>query len=363
MKRCLPYLLMIVSVLVINCGNEPPEDFFEGTPADDTLINELLAANPSLLNTSEIFYNTYIPVQLDSIKFIIADQYYRTNDSIVKQHVNQCMLDLTETARFKDLWYAKDTTCTVYLWDTFTYILNVHWDKRKIGFYDSFVTDTVTHDTLYRMLKTIRIDTAGGYQEKVGLSAEGLRHIFFEAKRDSTAVPETLASGQLKYPIKEPREWYLKRISYGTYSFPDRGAERPLITRTILTLGTRSDTILSSNTDTLYHGHVMNRFRHIDSLLEYTTAELANDSIRVVFALSSLTDTAKSYSYYATANGVRRSGTASGTTSGSVYLNLSALTPGIHNIYFEVVQNDAYYYVVPEKDYAATVWLVPIRIK
>lgn len=363
MKRYIPYLLLIVSVLVINCGNEPPDEFFEGTPADDSLINGLLEANPLLLSTNKMFYPTYIPTSIDTgIEFIVVDQYYRTDDSIIKQHVDQCSYELTDTARFKDLWYAKDTTCTVYLWDTFTFIVNVHWDQRKIGLYDSFVVDTLTGDTLYRMLKTIRTDNTGGDVEMIGLAGEGLRHIFFDAKRST--VPETLESGEVRYPVLDPREWELKRISYGSYYFPDRGAERPLMYRVILTLGTRVDTISSSNTDTLYHGHVMNRFRHIDSLLEYTAAELANDSIRVVFSLDPyLTDTAKSYSFYVTANDVRKSGPASGTTAGSAYLNLAGLAAGIHNVYFEVVMNDAFEYVLPAKDYAATAWLVPIRIK
>ncbi len=366
MKRCLPYLLMIVSVLVINCGNEPPDEFFEGTPADDSLINDLLAADPTLLSTNQMFYNTYIPSSIDTaIKFIVVDQYFRTHDSIIKQHIDQCALELTDTARFTDLWYAKDTTCTVYLWDTFTFIVNAHWDKRRIGLYDSVVYDPITGDSLYTMLRnsSIYTITTGGDIEYSGLTGEGLRHIFFDAKRDSTAVPETLASGQLQYPIKDPREWFVKRISYGTYYYPDRGAERPLMYLTTLTLGSRVDTISSSNTDTLYHGHVMNRFRHIDSLLEYTEAELDGNPVQVHIELDPrLTDTTKSYSYYVTANGVRKSGGA-GVTNGNVSVDLSTLTPGVYNIYFEVVMNDAFTYVLPAKDYAATAWLVPIRIK
>jgi hypothetical protein len=241
----------------------------------------------------------------------------------------------------------------VYLWDTFTVIASIHWDKKYTGYYDSLDIDTLLGDTL-KSLKTIVIDSTGGYNEITGIAAEGTRHIFFEPKRDSTK-PETL-DGKIVYPVKDPREWQLKRISYGSYYFPNRGAERPIISDVILQTGTDlPDTIFSSNTDTLYAGHVMNRFRSVDSLMQHANG----DSIRVTINLSDLTPILSgNCSFYAVFNG-ERVPLANGT--GTIVLNATAA--GIYNFYVEVVGNDALYYLQPVKTYQASVWLIPFEIQ
>lgn len=353
MKRCLAYLLVIVGFVMINCGNEPPEDFYDGTPADDSAIVNLLNANPDLLETADLYNLPIIGINMNAVSFPVADSYFRSTPTVEKQHLDSITLDLTDTTRFQDLWYAKDTTCTVYLWDTFTVIASVHWDKKYVGYYDS-ISVGPSGDTL-KQLKTIVIDSTGGYSELTGIAAEGLRHIFFEPKRDS-ALPETL-DGNVVYPIKEPREWQLKRISYGSYSFPNRGAERPTIDNVVLDFGTRSDTIYSSNTDTLYAGHVMNRFRSVDSLLQYTIG----DSVQVTINLSDLTPIlADNCSFYAVFNG-KRVRLANSTGTGMIALDAAAA--GIYNFYIEVVGNDALYYIVPAKTYQASIWLVPLDLQ
>jgi hypothetical protein len=354
MKRYLVCLLLAAGLFIINCGNEPAAEFFNGTPADDSAITNLMNANPILLKTHEMFVPTYIPIVLDTIKFFVADSYFRTESTIVKQLDDSCALNLTDTSRFTDLWYAKDTTCTVYLWDTFTLISLQHYTLRKTGHY-------FWNGDTGKKLDTVTVDSTHAYYEIDNVVGEGLRHIYFEPKRSTT--PDTLEDGTIVYPIIEPREWVLRRISYGSYYFPNKGADRPLPNTVALTLGGRVDTIFASNTDTLFHGHVMNRFRHIDSLLEYTTAELANDSIRVVIDLNSMTDTSRLYSYYAAYNGQRKQMKSSGKKTGAGYINLSGLSAGIHNLYFEAMLNDAYYYVKPAKEFTSSVWLVPIRIK
>jgi len=356
MKRCLVCLLLAAGLFMINCGNEPAAEFFNGTPADDSAITNLMNANAIFLKTHEMFVSTYIPITIDTIRFFVEDQYFRTESTIVKQLVDSCALNLTDTSRFTDLWYAKDTTCTVYLLDTFTLISLQHYAKRKTGYYFWPAGDTD------KVMDTVFVDTTHGYYEIDNVVAEGLRHIYFEPKRDSTK-PDTLEDATIVYPIKDPREWVLKRISYGSYYFPNKGADRPLLNIVTLTLHSRVDTIYADNTDTLFHGHVMNRFRHVDSLLEYPIADLANDSFRVVIDLGSLTDTSKLYSYYVDFEGQRKQMKAAGKKTGAGYINLSGLSAGIHNLYFEVMLNDAYYYIKPAKEYTASVWLVPIRIK
>jgi hypothetical protein len=339
---------------MINCGNEPPAEFFNGTPADDSAITSLMNANSILLKTNEMFVPTYIPIVIDTIRFSVSDSYFRTDSTIIKQLDDSCALNLTDTSRFTDLWYAKDTTCTVYLWDTFTIISLQHYTQRRTGYY-------FWNGDTGKKLDTVIVDNTPGNYEIDNVMAEGLRHIYFEPKRSTT--PDTLEDGTIVYPIKEPREWVLKRISYGSYYFPNKGADRPLPNTITLTLSGRVDTIYASNTDTLFHGHVMNRFRHIDSLLEYATTDLANDSIRVVIDLSAMTDTSKLFSYYVAYEGQRRQMKSAGKKTGAGYINLSGLSAGIHNLYFEATLDDAYYYVKPAKEYTASVWLVPIRIK
>jgi hypothetical protein len=347
----LAYLLVIASFVFINCGNEPPEDFYDGTPADDSAIVNLLNAHPDLLETEDLYAPSIIGVSLPAVSFPVADSYYRNTNPIIKQHVDSIALELTASTRFQDLWYAKDTTCTVYLWDTFTVIGSIHWDKKYSGYYDS-ITVGPGGDTL-KQLKTVNIDSTGGMDEISGIAAEGLRHLFFECKRDST-LPETL-DGKIVYPIKDPREWQLKRISYGSYYFPNRGAERPTILTVFLQKGTDIDTIYSSNTDTLYAGHVMNRFRSVDSLLQYTDG----DSVIVTVNLSTLSPILSGdCAYYVVFDG-KRYQLANGT--GTVVLD--AIAVGIHNFYIEVVANAALSYIDPPKDYQASVWLIPIDIQ
>jgi len=351
MKRCLAYLLVIASFVMINCGNEPPEEFYDGTPADDSAIVNLLNANPNLLVTADLYNPAIIGIDIAAVSFPVADSYFRNIEPIKKQHIDSIALDLTDTVRFQDLWYAKDTTCTVYLWDTFTVIASYHWDMRYSGYYDS-ISISPSGDTL-RQLKTIVVNDTGDTDEITGIAAEGLRHIFFEPKRDSTK-PETL-DGKIVYPVKDPREWQLKRISYGSYYFPNRGAERPTIETVFLQTGTHVDTIFSSNTDTLYAGHIMNRFRSVDSLLQHGK----KDSIIVTINLSTLTPiVAGNCSFYAVFNG-ERVPLANGT--GTIVLN--ATTAGIYNFYIEVVGNDALYYLQPVKTYQASVWLIPFAIQ
>jgi hypothetical protein len=351
MKRCLAYLLVIASFIFINCGNEPPKDFYDGTPADDSAIVNLLNANPDLLETADLYDPLIIGINLPAVSFPVADSYYRTTDPIIKQHVDSVALEMTATTRFQDLWYTKDTACTVYLWDTFTVIGSIHWDKKYSGHYDSLIIGP-SGDTL-RQLKTINIDTVGGMAEISGIQAEGTRHLFFQPVRDSTK-PETL-DGKIVYPIKDPREWQLKRISYGSYYFPNRGAERPTILDVILQSGTRYDTIYSSNIDTLYPGHVMNRFRSVDSLLQYGSG----DSVTVTIDLSTLSPIAAgNCTFYAVFNSERKQ-----LANGAGTVVLSATAAGIYNFYIEVVANDALYYIDPVKDYQASIWLIPFEIQ
>jgi len=60
-------------------------------------------------------------------------------------------------------------------------------------------------------------------------------------------------------------------------------------------------------------------------------------------------------SYFATCNGVRVECPAG-------YGKLPISGSDIVNLYFEIVVNDAYYYVVPHKEYLAAIWLVPVKV-
>jgi len=55
MKKSLLSLLMIVGMLLITCGNEPPEEFYNGTPEDSTAIQTLLDNNPELQVGTDMF--------------------------------------------------------------------------------------------------------------------------------------------------------------------------------------------------------------------------------------------------------------------------------------------------------------------
>jgi len=342
MKKILLSLFAVVAIVLVTCGNEPPEEFFEGTPADDSAIIKVLEQNAILLNTYDQFVTAYIPTAMDTCVFKMEDMYFREDSTIIKQHINSSALRLSDTTRFRDLWYAKDTTCTVYLWDTFTIISEYHWDIRYTGLYFYPPGDTD------RIIDTILVDTTGGDDSTDNVAAEGLKHIFFEPKREAKVDPET---GDTLYPIKEPREWVLKKVSYGMYYFPNKGTERPTISTIYLTHGGITDSILYTNVDTTYTGHVMNRFRNVDSLFEFTTGESISVSLKVTGTIADSVCL-----FFATCNGNRKQ-----------LVNATGKVPisgkGIVNLYFTAVLESYYYYKKPEKPYVATVWLIPIRVK
>ncbi|HEC78218.1 MAG TPA: hypothetical protein ENI34_03635 [candidate division WOR-3 bacterium] len=325
MKKDLLSLLLIVGMFIITCGNEPPESFYEGTPEDSTEIHGILNDNSALLVSEDMFDSMYIPVTLDPISFVVADSYFREESTIVKQHVDSCALRLTERKNALDFWFAKDTTCTVYLYDTFTVISLMHYDETQTGYY-FWQGDTDIQ------LDTVIVDSTPGYDE-LNVTGNGYRHIFFD--RD------------------EEGNWQLNRISYGIYNFPAAGTDIPSIDQVILTRsdGT-SDTIIASSYDTLYTGHVMNRFRSIDSLLQYTDGETL--SVKVVLGFGTVVDSM--VSYFALCAGSNRVELDGGT--GSLVVNGS----GITNLYFESVVNAPYYYVLPPQDYKAQVWLIPVNV-
>jgi len=326
MKKYLLSLLMILTLLFITCGNEPPEEFYEGTPEDSTDIHNLLDQNPELLVTDDMFEATYITVNLDPVQFFVADSYYRTTDTIVKIHVDSCGLNLTERNDVLDFWFAKDTTCTVYLYDTFSVMSLMHYDEKQTGYY-FWGGDT------HIGLDTVLIDSTGGYDEQM-VAGNGYRHIFFD--------------------WDETNGWQLKRISYGTYNFPAAGTDIPIADKVMLTFsdGTQ-DSIIRSSYDTLYTGHVMNRFRSIDSLINVPAGETLG--VELTLAFGQVVDTM--CVFYASCGGTNRVELEDG--AGSLIVTGS----GVTNLYFESVVKNSYYYVVPEEDYKAQVWLIPVRIQ
>jgi hypothetical protein len=85
------------------------------------------------------------------------------------------------------------------------------------------------------------------------------------------------------------------------------------------------------------------------------------DSVKVTIEMYDPT-TVANYVYYAACAGdtphrTQLPGIAIGA-EGYVYLS----GQGIVNLYFEAVSRDSYYYVNPQRDFLATVWLVPVRI-
>jgi hypothetical protein len=326
MKKYLLSLLMILTLLFIACGNEPPEEFYEGTPEDSTEIHNLLDQNSELLVGSDMFDPDYIPVTLDNVLFFVADSYYRNTDTIVKIHVDSCALTQATRDSVLDFWFAKDTTCTVYLYDTFSVTSSMHYDAKYTGYY-FWSGDTSIE------LDTVIVDSTGGYDEQP-VTGNGYRHIFFD--------------------WDETNGWQLKRISYGTYNFPAAGTDIPILDKVMFTYsdGTQ-DSIIRSSYDTLYTGHVMNRFRSIDSLLVVPDGETLG--IDLTLAFGQVTDSM--CVYYASCGGTNRVQLDGG--SGSLVVTGSGLT----NLYFESVVIYPYYYVVPEEDYKAQVWLIPVQIQ
>ena len=331
MNRSLLSLLMIVGILLITCGNEPPEEFYKGTPEDSTAIQLLLDSNQALLEVADMFDTNLIAITLPNVEFVATDSYFRVDSTIIKQHVDMCgFRDIDRNLNY-DFWFAKDTTCTVYLKDTFSVFSYMHWDERRTGYY-FWAGDTET------TLDTVFIDSAGG-THSLAFTGNGYRIIFFDY--DSIG-------------------WELKRVSYGTYDFPTAGTEVPAIDKVVLVFddGTR-DSIIDHHPqyDTTYTGHTMARFRHIDSLLVIDYADLTADSmlfIQTTLGFGPIDDTM--VQWFASIGGENRVWLDGGVG------NLKITGSGITNLSIECVVSKGYYYVKPEGEYKTEVWLVPVRI-
>ena len=331
MNKSLLSLLMIVGMLLITCGNEPPEEFYNGTPEDSTAIQTLLDNNPELLITEDMFDTDLIAITLPNVDFVVSDSYFRVDSTIIKQHVDSCgFIDITRNLNY-DFWFAKDTTCTVYMRDTFEVSSYMHWDARHTGHYFWAGNTDPALDTVF-------IDSAGG-TFSLTAPGNGYRIIFFDY---------------------DGSDWELKRVSYGTYDFPAAGTDVPGIEKIVLVFddGTR-DSIIDHHPsyDTLYTGHTMARFRHIDSLLVIDYADLTSDSmlfIQTTLGFGTITDTM--VQWFASIGGENRIWLDGGIG------NLKITGSGVTNLFIECVVSSGYYYVLPEGEYKAEVWLVPVRI-
>jgi hypothetical protein len=360
MKKRLLGLLLIASMCFITCGNEPPEAFYEGTPEDDAAIDAILNNDyPELLVTTDGFFETYVPVNVPNIVFNDQDRIFRADSPLIKQHIDSSRFVLDTIHRNYDRWYSKDTACTVYLIDTFNVESWVHVDLRLIGHYDSIGIDTVYGDTNYFIgtVDTI-IPTGDDAYVPEDIAGDGRRLIFLEPRRSESEYVVDEETGDTTYVIIEPFDWQLKRISYGSYYYPTRGTDVPTINRVLLDRGTSVDTIISSSYDTLYMGHVMDRFRSIDSLLEFT----AGDSVLVTIEFDD-PEANQNAVYFAFCAGdtlMERVQLPTVATGGRGTLTMNG--QGIVNLYFEVVYRDSYYYVNPNQGYFATVWLIPVRV-
>lgn len=343
MKKYLLSLLMILTLLFIACGNEPPEEFYEGTPEDSTQIHDLLDQNADLTKTDDMFDPTYILVTLDSVEFFIADSYYRAIDTIVKIHVDSCGLDMLSQNSALDFWFTRDTSCTVYLYDTFTVMSLMHYDEKHTGYY-FWAGDTDIQ------LDTVLINTTPGYDDQQ-FTGNGYRLFYFDPVRDMVIDEET---GDTLYPVREPHEFVFKRFSYGTYNLPAAGTDIPIIEKLLITFedGTQ-DSIIRSSSDTTYAGHVMNRLRSVDSMLVVPPGETLGVAIELAFG--QVTDSM--CSFYASCGGMAR--TELDAAVGSIVVSGT----GVTNLYFEAVVWNSYYYVIPEADYKAQTWLIPVRIQ
>jgi hypothetical protein len=353
MKKRLLGFLLVACMFYITCGNEPPDEFYEGTPEDDAQIDSILAnAYPQLLNTVDGFVDIYVPLTLPDVGFEDADQLFRADSPMIKQHIDSCKYVFVDTNRMYDRWYTKDTACTVYLIDTFMVDSWGHIDLLLIGHYDSLYIGP-TGDTNW-VLNTIDTivptgDSAYGYK---AIEGDGRRLIFLEPLRSTTPTIDEETGDTIGYPIIEPLVWQLKRISYGAYYYPTYGTDVPAVNRVIIQHGSDVDTILSSSYDTTYTGHVMNRFKAIDSLLEYT----AGDTLTVTIGIDDALQAADAICYASCGATPYRVQLESGTGV------LPVTGQGIVNLYFEAVFMDSYYYVSPDKGFFATVWLIPIRV-
>ncbi|KPK62520.1 hypothetical protein AMJ83_10755 [candidate division WOR_3 bacterium SM23_42] len=349
MKRRFLGLLVIAGLCLMTCGNEPPPEFYEGTPEDDDKINDILDNDyPELLITDDQFMVQYSAITLPAVTFGTADSFFRVDSPLVKVDVDSIADIVDDMQRFKDLWYAKDTTCTVRLFDTFDVSGMIHVTTRYTAHYDLPVLEyeidssqtpweTLSIDTTGWQIGTTDIDATPTYDSE-DCTCEGLRYIFLEPAR----------SGE---EIIEPFEWILKRISYGIYGFPDRGAEIPRIDNVVFTVpGISADTVFVSNNDSLFTGHAMNRFKHIDSLLEYDSSTVLNVTVNLggtILAADCVFFASSGDGWSQLANGV---GTL--TVAGS----------GITNLYFKVITRESYYYYFPNRGYFAIAWLIPVRV-
>lgn len=364
MKRNLLCLLISVSLLMLTCGTEPPEEFYEGTPEDSTAIHNLLIENAELMVTEDMFNATYIPLTMGDVTFLGEDSFFRGDSTMVKRHVDSCATDLDEENSVLgtlDFWFAKDTTCTVYLFDSFAVHSLVHADVKYTAYYDSAFTDSASGETLGWMIGTTDIDSTP-YYDQSDFTGNGRRLIFFDPEREVVAV-DTPEVGDTIWGVVEPIEWHLKRISYGIYYFPEAGPDAPSLAQVLLTHQNGDvDTIIASSYDTLITDttgqHVMNRFRSIDSLLEFNDGETLTVETTIGFG----TLTADLAQFYASCGGAERVElpVPVGGTGGEGQIVVSG--DGITNLYFEIVTNAYYYYEQPARDYLAQVWLVPVRI-
>jgi hypothetical protein len=349
MKKILLSSMVIAVMLFITCGTEPYEEFYEGTPEDSAAIMEMIADNSALETTDEIFKALYNAVATDPIEILESELFLRVDSPLIKQHVDSSGLELIDPPleHYYDLWYAKDTTCTVFIRDTFNFYSLMHYDLRIIAHYDSAVIDTITLDTTGWTIGTI--DTLeGDYADELVALGQGRRVVFFDVEREWVQDPDD--PDDSVYAVREPIEWILKRVLYGTYDFPGASDDVPSITRIILTSMTTGevDTIFRSSYDPDYFGHVMDRFRSVDSLLEYTDGEMLDVSMTIGNV------DAADCAFFATCG-----------TSDRIDLGTDTLVvtgDGLTNLYFEVVETSSYYYINPPKEYMATLWVIPVRV-
>jgi hypothetical protein len=265
---------------------------------------------------------------------------------MVKHYLDQCATELVTRNDTLDYWFAKDTTCTVYVIDTFDVMSLMHATVEYTAHYDLAIAEsTITNidttvtpwDTIWSDPETVgwRIGTVDidstPYYDTSDLVVNGKKIIFFDY---------------------EDGNWELKRISYGEYNFPAYSTEIPDIQRIILIHNGDADTIIASSTDSLYTGHCMNRFRAIDSLLEYDAGETLTVEITL---RAGATVAVGDCELFASCGGARVN---LGYTAG----RLGLTGQGITNLCFEAVLDETYYYVLPQKEYKAQVWLIPVNI-
>lgn len=344
MKRKFLSLLVVAGLFIfLTCGNEPPEGFYEGSSEDSVAIFGLLDDNPALTLTEDMFVSDWVPVAFGAVEFFDEDEYYRNEDSIIKQLVDMVKFSDATMTRYTDLWFARDTTCTVTLYDTFAVQCSLRYIERHIGYYFWDGDTGIELDTII-----VHTDTAF---DVLDLDAVGKRVLFFDVVRDPVWDEE---EAETVYAVREPREWLLERISYGDYDFPQPGSDVPLIAQVDIDDGENTYTIVESSYDDTASGHIMNRFRSIDSLMGFSNGDSLGIEISVYNVVPGSLDV-----FFASVGGGGRTeitGLHSGT--GTVV----ASGTGITNLFFEVVADEVFYYVLPAKEYSANVWLIPVNI-